>query len=105
MTNQTETSDGNIIHRNIIYRTIFLYSYSFHILIVSYTFFLQNGGDWSLARTYSTFMISHHTNPAYTLVYSNEKKYRYHRFADKDRAGKCYFNTDKNDSYTENMIN
>ena len=61
-------------------------------------------GDWSIKRTYSTFLISHHINPAYTLVYSNGKNYRYLLFADKDRAGKYDFNTEKHDSYTENMI-
>ena len=37
------------------------------------SFFLQKC-DWIIARTYSTFLLSHHTNPAYTLVYSNGKK-------------------------------
>ena len=50
-------------------------------------------GDWSIKRTYSTFLISHHINPAYTLVYSNGKNYRYPLFADKVRAGKYAFNT------------
>ena len=105
--NQTETSNGNgnIIYRNIIHRIIFLYSFHFYILAVCDSFFLQKR-DWSIASTYSTFLISHHTNPAYNLVYSKWIQTSLSSFhgAEKDRAEKYDFNTEKHDSYTENII-
>ena len=101
--NHTEISNGNIIHQNIIHCTQFLFSFYFYVLIVCNSYFLQKG-DWGIARAYSTFLISHHTNPAYTLVYSNGYRHRYHIFANKDRAEKYDFNTEKHNSHTKIMI-